>query len=37
VNLEYTARLRQYWGTPSFGVLSDLYELASIALNKPTP
>jgi hypothetical protein len=33
VNLEYTARLAQYWSTPSFGAQSDLYELASIALN----
>ncbi len=28
----YTARLAQYWGTPSYGALSDLYELAAVAL-----
>jgi len=30
---QYIARLAQYWHTPSFGAYSDLYELASIALN----
>jgi len=33
VNLEYTARLTQYWSQPSFGALADLYELGSVALN----
>ena len=33
VNLEYTAKLRQYWYTPSMGALSDLYDLSAIALN----
>jgi hypothetical protein len=33
VNLEYVAKLRQYWNTPSLGALNDLYELSAIALN----
>jgi hypothetical protein len=33
VNLQYVARLQQYWETPSYGAEADLYELASIALN----
>ncbi len=33
VNLEYTAKLSQYWNTPSQGGLNDLYDLGAIALN----
>ncbi len=33
VNLEYVAKLSQYWNTPSLGGLNDLYDLSAIALN----